>query len=543
MDSPPPAPRPLRSTLLPGFAAGVMAGLLMLTVMASLRLFAGVPTPTEMMFDRIFPLVSVDFFIAALRRAGGYTPLKLDAIYAALAGQLLVAGVGGMVYARYHRRRSEHDAGLLVLPGVVVVTALFMALLWPNLVTSYRGLPPSRAPLLSSVGMLLSFAMYGLGTMGFYGLLTGNEFPADTTPSDAVAGMGRRRFIAAGISAGLAVVLGGLLRRLYQSGTFFYDGRQYAGPQVQRITPIRPRDEFYQASKNLVDPDVVRSLWRLEVAGQVDTPRSFTFAEMAAMPSVTQETTLLSMRYSVGSGLCSNARWRGVPLPQLLDLVKPWGDDAAILFHAADGFYETIRFEKALEPTTLLAYEMNEEPLPRQHGFPLRLIAPGLYGEKSAKWLTRLEVVDRNDPRLHRPHGLGFYREQGWGPDDEVPTHSRIDAPQVDGDRFAEAFKVGEKVELRGMAFGGDRGIARVEVSLDDARTWAAAEIHDPGTKVSWSLWRYVFVPATLTEDLRVSVRATDGEGHLQIAEDRPAVPHGATGLHRVKGQVKTAEM
>jgi len=184
-------------------------------------------------------------------------------------------------------------------------------------------------------------------------------------------------------------------------------------------------------------------------------------------------------------------------LPYLLEQVKPKPDVTTILFRAADGYYETFRFEKAMEPTTLVAYEMNGEPLPQRHGFPLRLIVPGLYGEKNPKWLTRIELLNEADGRLHRRHGCGFYKEQGWGrKGDSIPTHSRIDAPQVRGNRFAELFKVGETAELRGMAFGGDRGITRVEISDDGGDTWNEAKITKPGTKISWSLWSYAWAPA-----------------------------------------------
>ena len=537
----PPASHVRRSLAL-GFGAGLMAGLLMLIVMAGLRLLAGVATPTEMIFNHLFPLLTVDFFGNPLMQAGGYTSLKLDGVYVELVGQLLVTGLAGVIYAWYLRRHAGRGGEKLVLPGVLAVTLLFIVLLWPDLLTSYRGLPPERATLLSSVGLLLSFTVCGLALMGSYRLFTGQtEDNAVVTARLLETGMGRRAFLAGGIGAGLAVVLGELLHRLYLRGTFSYDGRQYLGPGVQKITPIQPKDEFYEVSKNLVDPAAERSVWRLEITGQVDTPRTYTFAEIAAMPAVTQETTLLSIFYGVGSGLCSNARWKGVPLVHLLNEVKTWGNNAVILFHSADGYYETFRFDKALEPTTLLAYEMNGEPLPSEHGYPLRLIVPGLYGEKSAKWLTRLEVVDQSDPRLQTRHGLGFYREQGWDLDSAIPTQSRIDAPLVQSERFAEPFQVGKTAELRGMAFGGDRGISKVEISTDDGQHWAVAEIHQPGTRISWSLWRYRWTPAEPTGATRVIVRATDGNRQPQIAVDRPPMPSGATGLHRVRAQVKAA--
>jgi DMSO/TMAO reductase YedYZ molybdopterin-dependent catalytic subunit len=323
-------------------------------------------------------------------------------------------------------------------------------------------------------------------------------------------------------------------------GTFSYDGRQYGGPKVQRITPISPDDEFYQVSKNLLDPDIARDSWRLDIVGQVENPRVYSFADIAAMPAIEQETTLLCISYGVGSGLCSNAMWKGVPLPTLLGQVKPKPNVTTVLFRAADGYYETFRFEKAMEPTTLVAYEMNGEPLPQRHGFPLRLIVPGLYGEKNPKWLTRIELLDEADGRLHRRHGCGFYKEQGWGREgDVIPTHSRIDAPQVIGDHFESLFQVGKPVELRGMAFGGDRGISKVEISSDDGDTWDGAEIK-PGTKLTWSLWSFEWTPDEEGETALL-VRATDGDGKLQISEYRDQVPDGATGLHRVRATVEKA--
>ena len=542
-------------TLIWGFFAGVLAGITMLLTMALLRLFLGWPTPTELIFDRIFPLLTVEFFIGSLVRAGGYTPLKLQGVFGALAGQMIVAGLGGVIYAFYLRRRGRRDAhtinslldarGLpLIIPGVLAATILFVVLLWPTLLTNYRGFPPGIARVIASLEILISFSVCGIGIMFFYGLLSRPPHAAvldENATAVAARSIGRRRFVALGIGATFALALGGTLRRLFRMGTFSYDGRQYGGPNVQKITPIRPTDEFYQVSKNLIDPDVTRVSWRLDIVGQVENPRVYSFADVAAMPAVEQETTLLCISYGVGSGLCSNAIWKGVPLSTLLAQVKPKPNVTTVLFRAADGYYETFRFEKAMEPTTLVAYEMNGEPLPKRHGFPLRLIVPGLYGEKNPKWLTRIELLDEADGRLHRRHGCGFYKEQGWGRQgDSIPTHSRFDAPQVRGDHFEAPFQVGKPVEVRGMAFGGDRGISKVEVSSDDGETWDDAEITKPGTKLSWSLWSYQWMPDKEGETTFV-VRATDGNGKLQISEYRDQVPDGATGLHHVRALVEKA--
>src|SRR5438874_7683488 len=540
-------------TLTWGFCAGVLAGLIMLLTMALLRLFLGWPTPTELIFDRIFPLLTVEFFIGSLVRAGGYTPLKLQGVFGALAGQVIVAGLGGVIYAFYLKRRDRRDVAKttgsslldrrgwpLVIPGVLAATILFVALLWPTLSTNYRGFPPGIAHLIAALEMLISFSVCGLGIMFFYGLLSRpwHAMTARETATMVGRSVGRRRFIALGIGAAVALARGSTLHRLFRMGTFSYDGRQYRGPKVQKITPIRPDDEFYQVSKNLVDPDVARDSWRLDIVGQVEKPRVYSFADIAAMPAVEQETTLLCISYGVGSGLCSNAIWKGVPLPTLLAQVRPKPNVTTVLFRAADGYYETFRFEKAMEPTTLVAYEMNGEPLPQGHGFPLRLIVPGLYGEKNPKWLTSIELLDEADGRLHRRHGCGFYKQQCWGREgDVIPTHSRFDAPQVAGNHFAQPFILGKTAELRGMAFGGDRGISKVEISTDNGETWEEAEISYPGTRISWSLWRYEWTPKEVGKSQLV-VRATDGDGKLQISEYRDQVPDGATGFHHVRASV-----
>ncbi len=539
------------NTLFLGSLAGLLAGLAMLVTMALLRLAFGWPTPTELIFDRLFPKLTVEFFIDSLVRAGGYTPLKLQGVYGALAGQLAVAAVGGIVYAFYLRRSQaagreapggsllDRRGWRLVVPGVLAATGLFTFLLWPTLLTNYHGLPPTSARVVAVAMLLISFGVCGVGIMAFHGLLSASRPAADGSYDRT----GRRRFLALGLGAGLAVVLGGLLRRLFNIGTFSYDGRQYGGPEVQKITPIVPEDKFYQVSKNLVDPQVKRDAWRLDIVGAVEQPRVWTFADLATLPSVTQETTLLCISYGIGSGLCSNALWKGVALPALLAQVKPKPGVTTVLFHAADGYYEMFDFAKALEPTTLVAYEMNGLPLPDGHGFPLRMIVPGLYGEKNPKWLTRIELLTADDARLRRPQGHGFYQEQGWGQfGDRIPIHSRFDAPLVHGDRFAQPFRVGAPAELRGMALSGDRGISKVEVSFDDGRNWTDAPITQPGTRLSWSLWQLAWTPAaTQTGETFLLVRATDGDGNAQITEQRGSVPNGATGLHRVRAEVLPA--
>ena len=232
----------------------------------------------------------------------------------------------------------------LIVPGVLAATVLLVILLWPTLITNYHGLPPAQARIVASLEMLISFSVCGFGIMLFHALLSAR--PAKTsTPGAGVLTVGRRRFLALGIGAALAVALSGLLRRLYRIGTLSYTADSTAGQEC-KITPIRPRDEFYQVSKNLIDPMIVRDSWRLDIVGQVENPQVYSFADIAAMPAVEQETTLLCISYGIGSGLCSNAIWKGVPLPTLLTQVKPKPNVTTVLFRAADGYYETFRFKR-----------------------------------------------------------------------------------------------------------------------------------------------------------------------------------------------------
>ena len=217
--------------LVVGVAAGLLAGLLMLIVMGVLRLVFGIATPTELIFDRLFPKLTVEFFIDQLVAAGGYTPLKLRGVFGALAGHLAVAAFGGAVYA-WFTSRVDRRGWRLVVPGVLAATLLFTVLLWPNLLTHYRGLPPGPATVVTILGMLVSFAVCGLALMAFFRLL----YPIAREPGTVVGSRdavnpGRRAFLATGIGAGLAVALGAILRRLYSVGTFAYDGPAIRGAE------------------------------------------------------------------------------------------------------------------------------------------------------------------------------------------------------------------------------------------------------------------------------------------------------------------------
>ncbi|MGH2559461.1 MAG: molybdopterin-dependent oxidoreductase, partial [Thermomicrobiales bacterium] len=333
-------------------------------------------------------------------------------------------------------------------------------------------------------------------------------------------------------AAGVALALPSyrLLNTLYDEATFSYDGRPYSGPGVQ---PITPNDQFYSVTKNVVDPDVTKTFWRLEVDGLVEDAKRYSFDDLAAMEATTQETTLMCISNRIGAGLFSNAVWQGVPMRELLMATGVRDGAKEVRLHAADGFTDTFAIEKALDPTTLVAYRMNDEPLPERHGYPVRVIVPGLYGEKNVKWVTRIEVVDHD--------AKGFYEQQGWGPDFTVPTRSDIFSPRWvrrRDDRFTEPWPAGRLVTVRGRAFAGNRGIATVEVSIDGEETWQPARIDYPGTELTWTFWSYTWTPRTPGE-VAITSRATDRTGEPQLTATVGTIPQGARGYHRVIGTVE----
>src|SRR2546430_3098290 len=214
-----------------------------------------------------------------------------------------------------------------------------------------------------------------------------------------------------------------LARKLYRAATFSYDGTQYKGSMVQ---PITPNDLFYCVTKNVIDPKVNIDLWRLEIGGLVQNATTWRFQDLIGFKPTTQETTLMCISNGLDAGLISNAIWTRLPLRDLLDQDGVLSGAARVRLQGVDNYTDTVTLQKAMQPTTLLAYEMNGVPLPDRHGYPLRVIVPGYFGEKHVKWLTRIEVTDAN--------AKGCYQTQGWGPDFITPTRSRIDVPEYDSE-------------------------------------------------------------------------------------------------------------
>jgi DMSO/TMAO reductase YedYZ molybdopterin-dependent catalytic subunit len=295
---------------------------------------------------------------------------------------------------------------------------------------------------------------------------------------------------------------------------------------VIQVKEITPTESFYHISKNFFDPSPGSKDWKLEIKGLVDNPYSLTYEELTALPAVGVTTGMMCISNPIGGGLIGNAEWKGVRLADLLQKAKPKKNALELAMSAVDGYTDSITLKKALDPDVVLVWEMNGAPLTSQHGFPARLLVPGIYGMKHLKWITSIELVNYDFK--------GFWQQpaQGWDDPAPVNTMSRIDLPT------GGTIDRNKKTTISGIAFAGDRSISKVEVSTDNGKTWKEAYVKPPLSGTSWVVWGYEWTP-TAEGKYTVFVRATDGEGKLQIVKKADPYPKGATGYHSVTYRVK----
>src|SRR5438309_3962083 len=504
--------------LFAGLLAGLIAGIAMTVVMLVLACF-GVATPLAIIGDRLSVFIKPGPFLSIMGRVGGYNHLKQLGVGSTMAGQLVVSALGGAVFGLFMRSNPQRRVTATTMSIFVALPIIAIAIvLWPVLGTSYIGLPIASGGAVTLIGFALSVLVFERTLVASFHFLTRPK--AEAGSGEFTPAIGRRALILGGLGVLIAGGVVGLLRRLYRIATFSYDGTQYKGRIVQ---PITPNDLFYCVTKNVIDPRVNVDLWHLEVNGLVQNPTTYRFQDLKAFNQVEQETTLMCISNGLDAGLMSNAVWKGIALRDLLDPAGPLADAQRVRLCGVDNYTDTIPIEKALDPTTLLAWAMNGVDLPHRHGYPLRAIVPGYFGEKHVKWLTRIELTDAS--------AKGFYETQGWGPDFITPTRSRIDLPDHES-RFALG-ELQQAVEVKGIAYGGDRGISRVELSFDDGKSWRDADIYYAGSYFAWSLWKTEWRPEA-AGDFVLVVRATDGEGDVQEWEEDRSFFSGVTGFHKI---------
>ncbi|MDG4806185.1 molybdopterin-dependent oxidoreductase [Micromonospora sp. WMMD1120] len=288
---------------------------------------------------------------------------------------------------------------------------------------------------------------------------------------------------------------------------------------------VTPNFGFYRIDTALVVPQVDPNTWRLRIHGRVGNERTYSYADLLARPLVERYVTLACVSNEVGGDLIGNARWLGVPLRELLDEVEPDRDADQVVGRSVDGWTcgtPTAALRDGRD--ALLAIGMNGEPLPVEHGFPVRMVVPGLYGYVSAcKWVTELELTRFADFDA-------YWVPRGWSAQGPIKTQSRIDTP-----RRRNRLTAGP-VTVAGVAWAQHRGIRRVEVRVDDGE-WQQAELAPTvsvDTWVQWS-WRWDATPG----EHRLQVRATDATGETQTERTQGVAPDGATGWHTVPVAVR----
>lgn len=507
--------------LLTAFGAGIVASLVSVVCMLLLRLAAGIPTPVELFGDFALKHMPVERFVALLIFFGPNA--KTAPLGLTLLSMVILGGVLGLLYAvstrvnvpvvSYQPARREWLTMLLL---GLVLCALGGILFWTEIRQNFLGLPLLWARLATLLGLLLDFEIYALALGWCYRAL----LPKQARAEENVAAKSRRALLTRGSVAvlGLGATAGSLgLARTFLSNYSAYDGMQtFTHNGV--TSPITPNSEHYVVTQNPVDPTPALNVWRLELSGLIGTPGNYTYEEFIKLPSVTRAVTLECIANYIGGHLMSTAIWQGVTLQALLE--KHGGAQPGaryVVFYSADGYTVSQPLDEALAADALLAFRMNGSELPIRHGYPLRVLFPGRYGEENPKWVTRIELSDR--------FVGGLYADQGWynGP---LHTITRIDRPR---DRIPFL----SHIEIGGVAFAGNRSIARVEISTDNGATWHDAQLAPPLSQDAWVLWTYQWHPATRGHYTLVA-RATDGTGQVQTSQRQGTVPNGATGYHIV---------
>lgn len=284
---------------------------------------------------------------------------------------------------------------------------------------------------------------------------------------------------------------------------------------------VTPNDDFYIQSYNGT-PAIDVNSWKLEVGGSVENPIALSYADIMNLPSYEEHITLICIGNDIGGNAIGNALWHGVNLKTIMDMVKVKKGAKKMVLYAGDGYEDSVTLDIVKRPFNMLAYKMNGVALPKAHGYPLRLLVPGIYGMKNAKWLKKIEFVDYNFK--------GYWEKKGWSDEAVIRTMSRIDMPNS-GDVISGTYPI------EGIAFAGVRGIQRVEVSTDGGKTWHDAILKKPLSNYSWTLWRYEWKPAT-NGKYKIVVRATDGDGKIQADREEDSYPEGASGPHSITVRV-----
>jgi DMSO/TMAO reductase YedYZ molybdopterin-dependent catalytic subunit len=468
-------------------------------------------------------------------------------------GAIAVDNVPGAVERWAIETFGTNDKAVLII-GIIITTLLIAALVgnWmyrsgvmvavPVFVAfGVVGLAASLMESLVSAPLTILAAVLATATglYALYWLLQSPAAPLSATivgaPTDGLpADPGRRQFVGRAAGIGAVAAASGLLGRRLLTATRTSEvtlpdaAGTLGSPAPENFfavdgleSVVVANDSFYRIDTALLIPRVPVDRWSLRIDGLVDNPLEFTFDELTARDLYEEYVTISCVSNEVGGKLVGNAKWTGVRLAELLDEARPTAAAEQVVGWSVDGWASGFPIEAVFDGREpLVAVAMNDEPLPARHGFPARLIVPGLYGYVSAtKWLERIELTtwDGFD---------SYWVPRGWAKEGPIKTQSRIDVP-----RRGAQLTPGEVVAA-GVAWAPLKGIERVEVQLDGG-AWVEAELTEPLSDKAWIQWKIALDVPAGSHVLRV--RATDGTGETQTDTVRPPAPDGATGYHTVE--------
>jgi DMSO/TMAO reductase YedYZ molybdopterin-dependent catalytic subunit len=537
-------------TRYPGSLIGALIGafltLLSITVFFLGSQVAGLPFVPFDVFDwmaRVLPgslvRTGIETMVSGIRAVGiGGISEAAKVVEQVMALCLILAvgtGVGAALFAVLSRRRKGLPDSLMsgALLGVTGGVGLLLVSLAVNQTAT-------AGPVAGALWILAVSVAWGAALGWSHAQLTvEEETGSDATPPVAsVAAVDRRQFIVRmGGAVAVITVTGGSVgawvgatRRRPPPGS---GGTPWsathplpnADASVQPVRGTRPEltpvEDHYRIDINTRPPAVDEVYWRLRIGGLVDQPSEWTLAELRdGYEPMHQFVTLACISNPIGGSLVSTQRWTGVPLRLLLEEAGPGATATHLRIRGADDFFEVASLEEVMaDERIMLTYAWDGLPLPPGHGFPLRIYIPDRYGMKQPKWIESIELIDQDEE--------GYWVRRGWDREARMKATSVIDTIGVD--MMISAADETTLVPVGGIARAGSRGIAKVEVRVDNG-PWTEAEIRDPLSSTTWVLWKFEW--PFQAGDHTFAVRCIEGDGTPQIEARSPVSPSGATGLH-----------
>jgi DMSO/TMAO reductase YedYZ molybdopterin-dependent catalytic subunit len=513
--------------IIRGGGAGVIAGVGLVLSLLTIAAVLDIKSLPVVLADGFVSVLPASFFSFAIVRLQELAkPLSLVGIGAAL---ILLNGGVGWSFA-WTLRRYPH---LRLPPWDGMVLGVVLWLLAMTVVVPLLGKEGSFASTFSLVPQIKFNAAVFISLVfsGYLLSLLVQAFLEELAPTSVIAVVyeSRRKLLRGIAYAGFGAVAAAFFTRwAVTDGQFSMGSGGAKGVPLGTMPPeLTPNENFYVVSKNLEDPIVNPDDWVLRLDGQTETTEQLNLLDLRSLPAQEEFVTLECVSNPVGGLLISTARWKGVRLSDLLDIVKLNPNVVDVSFSAQDGYSESLTLDKALSDEVMVAYEMNGEPLPNNHGFPARLLVPGYFGLKSVKWLKRIAPVNYDF--------TGFWQHRGWSDKPLIKTMSQFRIPANKEPTMLP------EITLGGVAFAGARGIKAVEFSPDDGNTWIPARVQNPLSPYTWAHWRAEWTPPQ-AGSYQMAVRATDGLGDVQTSRTSSTTPDGATGHHRITVRAVPAE-